>query len=254
MANIISVKNLNGGYENNKIFSDLNIDFNSSRFIAIAGPNGSGKSTFLKYLIKELKAQDSCIFLNNKELNTYKQIDLAKEISFVGQNSKTEYEFTVKEFVQLGRFCHKDENTNYNIALKALETVGIANLRDKLITQISGGEMQLALVARAICQESPIMALDEPINNLDPSHELHLLTLLKKLTKEGKTVICVLHDLNAVLNYCDDCILLKNGTVLASGTANEVLTQENIKKAYGIESQIIDLSHGHKLLTFCCIL
>lgn len=251
MDKVVSIKLSSGGYTNKKVLKSLNIDFDKGKFIAIVGPNGSGKSTLLKYIIRELETKDP-IFLVDKDISQLNQNQIAQRISFVGQNNKLDYEFTVKELVQMGRYCHKDEISNQDEALKALEQVGITDLSDKLVTQISGGELQLAMLARAVCQQSPVMALDEPVNNLDPSHEIKLLNLLKTLSEEGKTVICVLHDLNAVLNYCDECIIIKDGQITASGKTQDVLTEENIKTVYGLESKIISLSHDQRLLTFCC--
>lgn len=252
MAGIVSINSLIGGYENKNIFELLNLDFKKGSFTAIAGPNGSGKSTLLKYLIKELKTSKGHIEINDFDVCDLSQNQIAQNLSLVSQRLNNDYEFTIRELVQMGRFCHKDEKTNKEIVDYALNKVGIKHLENQLITQISGGELQLAMLARAICQQSPIMLLDEPINNLDPSHELKLLNLLIELKKQKKTIICVLHDLNAILNYCDQCIIIKDGTVLAGGKTDNVLTEKNIKEAFGIESEIISLSRDRKLLTFYC--
>lgn len=252
MAGIVSINSLIGGYENKNIFELLNLDFKKGSFTAIAGPNGSGKSTLLKYLIKELKTSKGHIEINNFDVCNLSQNQLAETLSFVAQNTKNDYEFTVRELVQMGRFCHKDEHSSSQIVDYSLQQVGIQHLQNCLITQISGGELQLAMLARAICQQSDIMVLDEPINNLDPNHEIKLLNLLSDLKNQGKTIICVLHDLNAILNYCDQCIIIKDGTVLAGGKTDNVLTEKNIKEAFGIESEIISLSRDRKLLTFYC--
>lgn len=121
-----------------------------------------------------------------------------------------------------------------------MELTGISHLADKVITRISGGEFQLAMLARTICQNSEIMVLDEPVNNLDPKHQIMLLDLLSDLSRQGKTVICVLHDLNAILRSCDKCILMKDGSLFAYGDAKSVLTKENILSVYGIDVEIVE--------------
>lgn len=247
----ISVSNLNGGYGSEKILKHLNMEIKKGCFLAIAGPNGSGKSTFLKYLIHQLQAQDASILLFDKDLNQMRQREIAKLISFEGQYSHFSEAFTVAETVALGRYAYGDENTSSSLVDEALKRVGILNLKNRLITQISGGEFQLVMLARTICQNTGILALDEPVNNLDPNHQLLLLNLLSELSQEGKTIICVLHDLNAILRHCTDCMLIKEGKIFASGTVQEILTVENIKKIYGIDVQMIENPvTGKKVILF----
>ncbi len=123
---------------------------------------------------------------------------------------------------------------------EALQLTGIGHLADKYITRISGGEFQLAMLARTICQNAGILALDEPVNNLDPRHQIMLLDLLSNLSAQGKTVICVLHDLNAIMRSCSCCILMKDGKVFAYGKTRDVLTESNIREVYGVDVQIIE--------------
>lgn len=239
--------NFSGGYKDRILFENLNISIEKGSFTAIAGPNGSGKSTLLKYLIRELKASDNTLFICKTESNKYKQKELAQMLSFVAQNSIADYEFTVKEIVSMGLYCH-DIKSQESVD-KALNLAGITHIKDKLVTRISGGEFQMTMLARAICQNTDCIVLDEPVNSLDPKHQLSFLNLLKKLSKEGKTVICVLHDLNAILNYCDNCILLKDGKVFQSGLTEEVITQKTIKEVYDIDCTITGINNG-KYLSF----
>ena len=170
----VKVSNLTGGYGNEKILDKLNFEIKAGSFVAIAGPNGSGKSTLLKYLIHELEANGSSIMLFDKEINQMKQKEIAKLISFEGQYIRTSDDFTVSEAVALGRYAYGDINSSSPLVEEALKQVGILNLKDRLITRISGGEFQLAMLARTICQNTDILALDEPVNNLDPNHQLQV--------------------------------------------------------------------------------
>ena len=237
---MIKIHNLNGGYSENNVIKNLSIDVAKGGFTAIAGPNGAGKSTLLKFLIRELGCPDNTIFFQNKEINSLKQKDLAKLISFQGQYVPRSEEFTVREAIALGRYAYGDVDRNDKDVDKAMELTGISHLADKVITRISGGEFQLAMLARTICQNSEIMALDEPVNNLDPKHQIMLLDLLSDLSRQGKTVICVLHDLNAILRSCDKCILMKDGSLFSYGDARTVLTKENIRSVYGIDVEIVE--------------
>ena len=247
----ISVKNLSGGYTEKPILKNLNFEIKAGSFVAIAGPNGSGKSTLLKYLIHELESKNSSIMLFDKEISQMRQREIAKLISFEGQYIRCNEEFTVSEAVALGRYAYGDENSSEKLVNEALERVGILHLKDRLITRISGGEFQLAMLGRTICQNTPILALDEPVNNLDPNHQIKLLNLLSELSKEGKTILCVLHDLNAILRHCTDCIIIKDGKIFANGKTEEVITEQTIKDVYNIEIQMIENpKSGKKVILF----
>ena len=237
--NAVRISGLNGGYEDNRIFNDLTLSVSQGGFIAVAGPNGAGKSTLLKHLIKELRSPDGTVFLMENDINSMRQREIARLISFQSQYNPKGDEFTVREAVALGRFTYGDVDSSDAKVMAALGMTGISHLADKYITRISGGEFQLAMLARTICQDTQIIALDEPVNNLDPRHQIALLRLLRKLADEGRTIICVLHDLSAILQNCDRCILLESGKVFAYGNTDDVLTEENIRKLYGIDAQII---------------
>ena len=247
----IKVTNLSGGYESNQILKDLNLEIKSGSFVAIAGPNGSGKSTLLRYLIHELECQKASIMFFDHDINKMRQREIAKLISFEGQYIRCDQEFTVSEAIALGRYAYGDENSSEKLVQQALEKVGILDLKDRLITQISGGEFQLAMLARTICQDTQILALDEPVNNLDPKHQKQLLTLLSQLSREGKTILCVLHDLNAILSHCTDCIIIKAGKIYAKGKTEEVLTETTIKEVYDLEVQLFENpANGKKIVFF----
>ena len=237
---MIRIKNLCGGYAENQVIKNLSLDIAKGGFTAIAGPNGAGKSTLLKYLIKELGCPEGTVFIEDHDIRHISQLEIAKLVSFQGQYVPKSEEFTVREIVALGRFSYGDVDRNTKEVENALKLCRIEGLADKYVTRISGGEFQLAMLARTICQNSDILALDEPINNLDPRHQIMLMDLLKDLSAKGKTVLCVMHDLNAILRSCNKCILLKDGSIFAYGETKSVLTEENIKTVYGIDVQIID--------------
>lgn len=235
---ISTINHLDGFYDDFKVFENISLEIESRSFTAIIGPNGAGKSTLLKYLIKELKAPANSVFVQNKDVCKYSQYELAKEVSFVSQSNKTIYDFTVKELVSMGRYCHGDEISNSPMIEKALEATGIENLANRKITEISGGELQLAMLSRALCQDTELILLDEPINNLDPYHQILLMKTLKQMSLNGKTVVCVLHDLNSVLEYCTHCIILKGKSIFASGKTQDVLTENNIEQVFNIKCRI----------------
>ena len=240
----IETVGLCGGYgetiEGKEVIRDISLVLESGSFNAIIGPNGSGKSTFLKHLIKELRAKEGSVLLYGNDISAMKQRDVAKLIAFEGQNSTCSGDFTVAQVVALGRYAHGDERTSSRKVMDALEKVGIAHLSDKSVTRISGGEFQLAMLARAICQDTGVLALDEPVNNLDPRHQKMLMELMAELTNEGKTVVCVLHDINAALRYCSHCAIIKEGNLFAYGKTTDVITTENLCNVYGIEARMVE--------------
>ena len=247
--NSVQIASLNGGYDEKTVIRDLNLTIGRGSFTAIAGPNGAGKSTLLKHLIKELPAESGRILLDGNDIASMRQREIAGLISFMGQNTPRTNDFTVREAVSLGRFSEGDVDPHSPKVDRALKLTGTEHLADKIITRISGGEFQLVMLARTICQDTGIIALDEPVNNLDPRHQILLLDLLGKLASEGRTIICVLHDLNAVLRSCSRCLLLENGRIFAYGDTKDVVTEENIRKLYSIEAKIIQ-DNGKSVVLF----
>lgn len=247
---MVKIKLNNGGYNNANILKDIDVNIKRSKLTAIAGPNGSGKTTLLRYLIKELKTNNKNIIVDGKDINDYSQPELAKKVSLLGQYSTLNQNYTVYETVAFGRYCHRDIKYSEKTINEALKRVGISHLAEKAVTEISGGEFQLVMLARILCQNTDIIILDEPSNNLDPKHLLMLMDILKEETTKGKTVIAVLHDLNTILNYSDNIILMKDGKVLFHGETEKIMNQENIRKTFDINCEIT-LSHDRKLSAFC---
>lgn len=242
-----------GGYagDENDVLRDVSICLEPGSFTAVIGPNGSGKSTFLKHLIKELKAKDGSVLLCGNNVLDMRQKEVARLIAFEGQNSNCSGDFTVAQVVALGRYAHGDENSCSPLVMDCLEKVGIAHLADKSIARISGGEFQLAMLARALCQNTGILALDEPVNNLDPKHQTMLMALLVELSKQGKTIVCILHDINAALRHCSHCAIIKDGGLFAFGRTKDVITTDNLCAVYGIEARLVeDPSSGVGIVVF----
>ncbi len=246
--NMIEINNLCGGYDKKEILHGVSLSIPAGSFTAIAGPNGCGKSTLLKHIIGELNPFSGEIKIDGISACGLDRIEKARKVSFVGQRSEFAGDFTVQELVTLGRYCHFDEASSSSIIDRSMEMVGIKHLKDRLISSLSGGEYQLAMISRALCQDTPIMLLDEITNNLDPKHELQILKLLKTFTAEGKTVVCILHDLSRILSYADHTIILKDGSVHADGLTESVITEETVNKVFDISCSIIHVD-GHKLLT-----
>lgn len=251
----IVVENLSFSYGLNNehpVLYNINYKFESGVFYAITGPNGSGKTTMLNCINGVLKASNGAAYIENKAVGDYEPKELARKMSLVPQNTVIDFNFSVEEVVQMGRYPHlrrfQDESTDdLKIVEDAMRETGIYELRDKYINQISGGERQRAIVARALAQQTPIMLLDEPISMLDIYYQISIMDIIKKASQQrNTTVIVVLHDLNIAARYADEIILLNKGKIYASGNPTEVYTSELLKNVYNIDLKVSsDPENGH---------
>jgi len=243
---IIELRSASWSYDGKTaVLDNISCAISRGSFTTILGPNGSGKTTFLKTVLRMLPPQENTIYLEKRDILKWTQKGIAREIGMVPQNTYSQYTFTVEEIITMGRYPHLDrfsplgshDKKQIRAAMEKTETFG---LRSHTIHEISGGELQRVIIARALAQEPNILALDEPTSHLDPKHRLSILKLLKQLSREEHiTVICIMHDLNSAMQYSDHILLLNAGTVYTSGRPEDVLTPEIIRNVYGIETQLI---------------
>lgn len=224
-----------------KIIKDIVIKVKSKQFVGIIGPNGSGKSTLLKCIYRVLKPCSGAIYLNKKQLESYSIKESAKKMAVVSQHNSYNFEFTVKEFVLMGRSPHKrymefDNENDYKIVQEALQKLDIEEYSDRIFSTLSGGEKQRVVLARAFAQQTSVIILDEPTNHLDIKHQLQMLSLLKD---SDITIIAALHDLNIAAAYCDYIYVLKDGEIKSSGTPEYVFTKKLLKEIYEINATIL---------------
>ena len=218
---------------------NVSFEIPSGRFCGIIGPNGSGKSTLLGCISGHLKPNHGRVSIGDRNIADLSVREIARRMALVQQQTSLEYDFTVGDIVLTGRNPYlkrwrSETQEDYAVMNEALQTAGIAHLKDRLITSLSGGEWQMMILARALCQQADIMLLDEPVTGLDISHQVSIMGTVKRLAKErGISVVCVLHDLNLALAYCDDLVLLKKGEIFAKGAPKDVLTKPNIESVYG---------------------
>ena len=220
------------------------LSVSDGEFISILGPNGCGKSTLLKLITGLLKPDSGDVRLNNLPVKKIEPKELAKLVGFVPQTSYSIYPYSVYEIVMMGRtsylnFFGYEKSEDKSIVENALETVGISSLAYKGINEVSGGEAQRAFIARALVQQPKIILLDEPNAHLDVSHQISIFNLLKDLNEsQGLTVLSVSHDLNLSAYYSSRVILMKSGRIVEDGSVNGIMNRENIRKVFGINSQI----------------
>lgn len=244
--NILSVKNLSFSYNKSEpVLRNINLDFKPGKIYAILGQNGSGKSTLLHTISSILTNYEGQITVNfaDKTINLaeIKHNERAKLISLVAQLNYGN-SLNVYDSVLLGRKPYINISpmmVDYEMTSRAIDKFKLNTLTLKQTNELSGGELQSVGIARAFAQDTPIMLLDEPTNNLDVKKQHELFDILKKLVKEKNLcVICVLHDINQAMKYANELIFMKNGEVIKSGTKN-IVAESLLNKVYDIEAEII---------------
>ncbi len=238
MESLLKVEQLFGGYGRTTVVKDISLEIRTGEFLGIIGPNGSGKSTLLRLMSRALTPQKGDIFFEGQNIHRMNLKKLYQKMAFVSQNPWTGLSFSVFEVVLMGRIPHLNRlqlETKKDLAAaqEALVLTGTQEFKDKGIDELSAGERQRVMIAKALAQEPVLLFLDEPTSNLDIGHQIQILDLLKALNRQNKlTVVLVLHDLNLASEYCDRLILMDHGAVCRRGSASEVLTYQNIEEVY----------------------
>lgn len=238
---MLEVKNLYCGYNGEDIVKDVSFRVDRGENICIVGPNGCGKSTLLK-AISNLIPFKGNVLLDCNDTKSLKRKDLAIKIALMTQSSNILFPYSIYDTVALGRYAHlngvfsrlnkKDEEIINN----SLAKVGLLDIKDKLINELSGGQLQRVFLARAFAQDPDVILLDEPTNHLDLRYQIEMLDYLKVWAKENnKIVVAVLHDLNLVQNFGDKVLMLKDGVIKNNGNTREVLNGSDLEEVYGID-------------------
>lgn len=239
----LQIENINFGYKTKHILNDVCLDVEFGKVVSIIGPNGSGKTTFIKCINKILKPKRGSVKLNGEDIYLMKQEDIAKKIAYVPQMTNDFFSGTVMDLVIMGRKPYINWNISdedVKIVLDILDSMDIIHLADKFYSELSGGQKQKVLIARALAQDADVYLLDEPTSFLDIKNQIEVMQMSRELAKIGKIVIIVVHDLNMAMKYSDKILLLENGNVISQGKPKDVLTQKNIKKVYDVDVDIKD--------------
>ena len=242
---IITLKDISFSYEKTPLLQDINLSVFSGEFIGIIGPNGSGKTTLLKLISGVLEPQRGKILIFNKDITNIPRKKLAKIISVVPQESHVAYNYKAKEVVFMGRIPHISQwqgetLLDYQISQNAMKKTDSLCHAEKGIHQISGGEMQRIYIARALAQTPKILMLDEFASHLDLNYKYEMIRILRNTLQEDvKCIISVFHDLNLASFCADRLILLNKGKVEISGTPQEVINNNNLRKVYRSHAHII---------------
>lgn len=229
-------------YDRDRIIKNISCSFVSGNFYSIIGPNGSGKTTLLDLISGFLKPDIGHIDIDQAPVQSLSKKEISKKMALVSQDYTINFPFSVKDVVMMGRhpyiprFSHPSESDMEQVEVM-MEVCGIHHLHDRKINELSGGERQRCVFARALCQDTPVLLLDEAFSNMDINHTLHMLQLVKRSVKEkNKLVISVFHDLNLASTWSDALLMLKHGKINAFGNSQEVLTQDTIKEVFDVAS------------------
>lgn len=244
--NILEVKNLFFQYPINEknILEDISFEVEVGEFLTILGPNGSGKTTLLKILARLLKPTAGTIVLEGDVYQKFPIKNFYKITAYVPQKFTSIFPYSVYEIVLMGRTPHLigysfESQNDISIVNKVLDELEINHLRDKSINEISGGELQRVIIARALAQNAKILLLDEPNTHLDLKHQISVFNLLKRINANGTTIITVSHDINLSALYSERLIFLKEGKILCDGKTSEVMNEETIRQTFEVYSKIV---------------
>ncbi len=237
MASLL-LKQVGFHYQNGFSLQDIDLLIPEKSFLALIGPNGSGKTTLLHLMSGLLQPERGQISLENQPLTTFTRRELARRIAVISSLQYFEFPFPVADVVAMGRYPYlgrlqKLTGRDCQIVEEALHSTEIWHLKDRPISQLSSGERQRVLLARAVAQRPSILMLDEPNTHLDIHHQIAIFRLLQSLNEEhSMTVVVVLHDLTAASAFCQTVALLSEGKLIQTGTPTEVITTETIRSVY----------------------
>jgi iron complex transport system ATP-binding protein len=240
------------GYSNKPVLQALNLVVRPGECVALLGPNGSGKSTLLKALSKTLPLTEGTIKVMGQEIDSLSYLDLARQVAFVPQEEVQHFPFKVRDVVTLGRLPQspglRDTPEDRLAATEAMETADCLELADRTITELSGGEKQRVLIARALAQDAPILLLDEPTAHLDISHQLAIAGIIGGLAAAGKTALVAAHDLNLASSFATRAILLTTGRVVLDAPIADVLDSKMLDDVYGTRFERVSLPSGRTVI------
>lgn len=236
----LQAEGLRYSYGDKLAVDNLSFSVEDGEFVGLIGPNGSGKSTALKMIYRALRPQAGRVLLDGRDLLKMPYRQSAQLMAAVSQENEIPFQFTVEEIAAMGRSPHKglfeaDSPEDKAIVAWALAQLGLTDLAQRNYAQISGGEKQRTVIARALAQQCPFLVLDEPANHLDIGYQMQIFSLVKGL---GCSALSAVHDLNMAALFCDRIYILKDGRLVCQGSPEETLTPENIWDIYGVRSVV----------------
>jgi iron complex transport system ATP-binding protein len=242
---MLSVSGLRVVYGERVALRDVDMSVGAGEVVGLVGPNGGGKTTLLRAITRGVALQAGTVLIDGEDASRLRTRDLARKVAVVPQSPTLPVGFLAREIVVMGRtpylgFFDQEGPEDYHQADEALEMLGALELAARRVEELSGGERQNVVLARALAQQTPALLLDEPTANLDIGHQVLIARLLRWLARErGVAVLAALHDLTLASLYCDRLVLLAAGSVVAEGCAADVLTRDNLRRAYNADVMVV---------------
>jgi iron complex transport system ATP-binding protein len=246
----LEASDLRFSYRRREVIAGVDLRLQPGEVVALLGANGAGKSTLLKLLLGLLKPAAGSVSLGGKPLATWSRKALARELAYVPQVHVTPFPYTVAQVAGLGRLAHRGllgglRATDRDVVTATLEKLGIVHLANRAYTEISGGERQLTLIARALVQGARLLVMDEPVSGLDYGHQMRLLARLQALAEEGYGILKTTHYPEHALGSAHRVVVLQEGKILAKGLAAEIVTPAMMRRLYGLEVEMVRTPTGH---------
>jgi iron complex transport system ATP-binding protein len=245
---MISVSNLRVSYDGIEVLHGIDAKFPDGKISVIMGPNGCGKSTTMRSLVRMVPEQSGRLVLDDRDLSWLTTQEVARKIAYLPQ-SRNVPDITVERLVLHGRFPYlsyprRYRKEDWEKVDQALEWVGLTELRERKMENLSGGQRQKAYMAMALAQDTEVILMDEPTTFLDIKNQFDMLDRAKALAADGKTIIMILHDFESVLHYADHVVLMSDGKVLDAGNAEDVLRSSEIRSAFGVQPCFYNTDDG----------
>jgi iron complex transport system ATP-binding protein len=250
---MVEVKNLSKNYGNKCVVDDVTLTIAKGKITSFIGANGAGKSTVLSMVSRLLPRDEGDVYLDGKEIKSYKNNELAKMLSTLRQSNNVNIRISIRDLVSFGRFPYsqgKLTKEDWRYVDEAIQYMELEDIQEKFIDQLSGGQLQRAYIAMVIAQNTDYILLDEPLNNLDMKHSVQIMKSLRKMVDElGKTVVIVIHDINFASCYSDYIVALKNGKIIQEGPTDEIISSSVLKEVYSMDISIQQID-GKKICVF----
>ncbi|EKQ52366.1 MULTISPECIES: ABC transporter ATP-binding protein [unclassified Clostridium] len=240
----MEIKDIVCGYKDKKIVNGISITIESGEILCLLGPNGVGKTTLFKSLLGFLKIKSGKVMIDGEEISNWPRKKLAKAVGYVPQAHNSSFEFNVLDVVVMGRAAYIGamsfpSKKDIEIAEESLKSLGITYLKDRIYTEISGGERQMVLLARALTQQPKILIMDEPTSNLDYGNQVRLLQQVNELARKGLAIIMTTHSPDHAFLCSSKVALLQRNNKFKVGTVDEIVTEKNLREAYGVNVSIV---------------
>jgi iron complex transport system ATP-binding protein len=242
---MLRVEGLSVSYAERAVLQGIDLEVRAREVVGLIGPNGSGKSTLIKAVTRVVPWSAGRVFVGETDIGALTARALARCIAVVPQSPRLPAGYTAAEVVLMGRTAHlgflsQEGPEDHRVAAQALALVGASHLTGRPVDELSGGERQNVVLARALAQQAPVLLLDEPTANLDIGHQVAFARLVRRLAAEGLAVLAAIHDLTLASLYSDRLALLAGGRIFAEGRPAEVLTRANLRRAYGADVKIVE--------------